>query len=180
MKDLFIGLIHASSPQAKGRVERANKTLQDRLVKQMRLNNISSIEDANNFLQQGSFILEHNAKYAVAPTTEGNAHRSIDEFNLKTIFCTLETRVVASDFTVVYKRKTLQIERSKALIKPKDKVFIRELLDGTITVHSKNHFIPFKEIPMRKPTPVNYVLWENKIPHNGDQFVSEKTNFSCC
>ena len=70
---LEIGLINAPAPQAKGRVERANQTLQDRLVKEMRLRNISSIAEAQAWLPE--FILEWNKKFAVAPRDETPAHR---------------------------------------------------------------------------------------------------------
>jgi len=169
MKELSIELIHARSPQAKGRVERANKTLQDRFVKYLRLNNISSLEAANAFLRKGTFIQEHNAKYAVDPACQGDAHRSYEGYNLNALFCTQETRVVANDFTLAYKRKALQIEPSKASIRPKDRVLIKERLDGTLSIHAKNNSLPFKEIPMRRPNPVEFVLEENKIPGHPHQ-----------
>jgi transposase len=70
---LDIGLINALTPQAKGRVERANQTLQDRLIKEMRLSNISSIEAARAFLP--GFILKYNEKFGVPPHDETPAHR---------------------------------------------------------------------------------------------------------
>jgi transposase len=70
---LGIGLINALTPQAKGRVERANQTLQDRLIKEMRLSNINSIEAAHAFLP--GFILKYNERFGVAPRDETPAHR---------------------------------------------------------------------------------------------------------
>jgi transposase len=70
---LGIGLLNALTPQAKGRVERANQTLQDRLIKEMRLSNIDSIEAAHAFVP--SFILRYNEKFGVAPRDETPAHR---------------------------------------------------------------------------------------------------------
>lgn len=70
---LGIGLINALTPQAKGRVERANQTLQDRLVKEMRLSNINSIEAARAFLP--GFVLQYNEKFGVPPRDETPAHR---------------------------------------------------------------------------------------------------------
>jgi hypothetical protein len=70
---LGIGLINALTPQAKGRVERANQTLQDRLIKEMRLSNIDSIEAARAFLPD--FILKYNEKFGVPPRDETSAHR---------------------------------------------------------------------------------------------------------
>jgi hypothetical protein len=65
----------AYSPQAKGRVERANQTLQDRLIKEMRLSGISSIEEGNEYLPE--FIKKHNEKFAVPPQSSENAHRPL-------------------------------------------------------------------------------------------------------
>lgn len=65
LKDLNIALICANSPQAKGRVERSNRVLQDRLVKELRLNSISTIEEANAFLP--SFMEKHNQRFAKIP-----------------------------------------------------------------------------------------------------------------
>jgi transposase len=73
VEGLEIGLINALTPQAKGRVERANQTLQDRLVKEMRLRNICSIAAAQVYLPE--FILEWNKKFAVPPRDEASAHR---------------------------------------------------------------------------------------------------------
>jgi hypothetical protein len=70
---LEIGLINALTPHAKGRVERANQTLQDRLVKEMRLRNICSIPEAHAYLPE--FILEWNKRFAVPPRDETSAHR---------------------------------------------------------------------------------------------------------
>ncbi|MFH4410611.1 ISNCY family transposase, partial [Acinetobacter baumannii] len=72
---LWIEPIHANTPQAKGRVERANQTLQDRLVKELRLRNISDIESANLWLSE--FMKDYNSRFASVPRENGNAHREI-------------------------------------------------------------------------------------------------------
>jgi len=200
MKNLLIEVSHATSPQAKGRVERANKTLQDRLVKEMRIVGISSKEAANQFVQEGSFIEEHNAKFAVEPATEGDCHRSIEEYNLNVLFCTQETRLVTNDFTVRYKCRVFQLERHKTCtIRPKNNVTICESLDGEITISIRNNQLKFKEIKMRqmgKLSPVDHILQENNIlkEKNGQNLPlyedlitsknqkdeSENRNFSCC
>ena len=81
IEELSVVIHHAHSPQAKGRVERANKTLQDRLVKELRLAKISTVDDANKFLLETDFIAKHNQFFAVPPAQNGDAHRSIDEYN---------------------------------------------------------------------------------------------------
>jgi len=161
MKDLSVDISHARSPQAKGRVERANKTMQDRLVKEMRLVGISSIDQANDYLRNSDFIANHNAKFAVPPAQKQDAHRSISGYDLDNIFCTRETRVVTNDFTVQYNRRVLQIEKSQAVVvRPKNKVVVCENLDGELAIRIRNTNLNFKELPMRKQnklSPVEYV-----------------------
>ncbi len=102
MKELGVEIIHARSPQAKGRVERSNRTHQDRLVKDVRLAKITTKEDANEYLQ--SYMEKHNAKFAVEPAEKGNAHRPINA-NLDEIFVIRTTRVLQNDYTIIYKNE---------------------------------------------------------------------------
>ena len=67
MKELNIEIIHAKSPQAKGRVERSNSTLQDRLLKELRLDGVNSIDEANRFIRESNYLALHNARFAVIP-----------------------------------------------------------------------------------------------------------------
>jgi len=201
LAELGIGISHARSPQAKGRVERANKTLQDRLVKEMRLAGISSMEAANKFVQGGDFIAKHNEKFAVAPAVVGDAHRPIDGYNLYDIFCSKAKRVVTNDFTIQYKRKLLQLKAAQpTIIRPKNHVVICEHLDGRISVCIRSCRLDFREIGMRKIgkiSPVDYVSRENgefqeSTPQAGPLYGSlggtlnnqnigvENRNFSCC
>jgi len=199
MKKLDIDIIHASSPQAKGRVERCNKTMQDRLVKEMRLAEIASIEEANRFVQNGDFIANHNAKFAVPPAQDGNAHRSVLEYDLYKIFCSREERVITNDFTISYKGKIIQLtKRQPTIIRPKNRVTICEHLDGKITIGIRNRQLSFKEIGMRKRklSPVDYVsqernnlqekvtqqshFEENFNDLNQSGFICKNRNFSCC
>jgi len=201
MKELLVAVSHARSPQAKGRVERANQTLQDRLVKEMRLADISSIESANKFVQAGNFIASHNAKFAVPPATEGDAHRPIKEYDLGDIFCTQVNRKVNNDFTVHYKRRIIQLEKDQpAIIRPKDHIIMCEHLDGKMTIRIRNNKLNFKEVGMRKVrklSPVEFVLKEKEelqenedaqIPvlgilgmgYNHQNMGVENQNFSLC
>ncbi len=99
---LEIGLINALTPQAKGRVERANQTLQDRLIKEMRLSNINSMAEANAFLP--GFMIRYNEKFAVMPRDETPAHRpwtkTADDLDL-TLACQ-EERVLSKSLTFSY------------------------------------------------------------------------------
>jgi len=99
LKELDIEIIHAQSSQAKGRVERANGTLQDRLIKLMRLEGISSIEEANEYAEK--YRIEHNKKFARAPKDPCDAYRELSkEINLEKVFCKKEYRKVAKDLSI--------------------------------------------------------------------------------
>jgi hypothetical protein len=107
--ELNIDGICANTPAAKGRVERAHKTLQDRLVKELRLQGISSMEAANAFMPR--FIEDYNARFAKEPRDPHNAHRTLraDE-DLDLIFCWRELRKVTSELTLRYERKLYLLE----------------------------------------------------------------------
>lgn len=112
MKELDIEIICANTPQAKGRVERANQTLQDRLVKELRLRGISSIEAANEYAPE--FITDFNHRFAVQPRSSHNAHRpllSSDDLNL--IFTKQELRILSKNLTIQYKKVVYQIQTSR-------------------------------------------------------------------
>jgi hypothetical protein len=113
IKDLNIALICANSPQAKGRVERSNRVLQDRLVKELRLNSISTIEEANAFLP--SFMEKHNQRFAKTPKSPLNAHRELPkDLDLDRIFRLRETRYLSKNLTFQYKNKLYQIKTSRS------------------------------------------------------------------
>ncbi len=109
VKTLDIEPIHANTPQAKGRVERANQTLQDRLVKELRLEGISSMEEGNAFLP--SFMADYNRRFAVAPASEEDAHRSVlhDAEELDLILRRHETRKLSKNLTFQYLNREYQI-----------------------------------------------------------------------
>lgn len=134
-KELDVRLISAYSPQAKGRIERLFGTLQDRLVKELRLAGISDVETANTFLEE-VFIPEFNAKFAVVPTKTDDLHRALSggEKNvLPSIFSVRSERKVNNDFTLRFKNRWLQLEQAQPLtVLRKDTVTVEERLDGTI------------------------------------------------
>ncbi len=115
MKELNINMIIAHSPQAKGRIERVFGTLQERLVWEMRLRNISTIEEANVFLP--SFIDLYNKKFSEQPANPFNAHRPLDhEKPLKYILCIKESRTVSNTLEVSYRNKIYQLHPNKDLV----------------------------------------------------------------
>ena len=110
IKTLDIEPIHANTPQAKGRVERANKTLQDRLVKEMRLRCIDDTEAANAFLPE--FMKDYNARFSVKPQSEDDAHRAVlhstEELGL--IFTLHHTRKLSKNLTIQFKNREYQLK----------------------------------------------------------------------
>lgn len=145
MKSLNIELIHAHSPQAKGRVERANRTLQDRLVKEMSLKGISSMEAANAFLEE--FRADYNKRFAKAPKSQIDAHRNIEKgMNLREIFSWHEERTVTKNLMVQYASKQYAIipkDRTRATLQ-QAKVAVIESLEGEIKLLYRGKELPFR------------------------------------
>ena len=135
-RDVGMQVIHARSPQAKGRVENKFGTLQDRLVKELRLSGISNVPEANAFLRR-TFIRAYNRKFRKAPRSPGDLHRKPSDRELTEIlpliFCRKETRVIQHDFTIPYKKVRLQILPTPRLaIRPKERVDVHEKPDGSL------------------------------------------------
>ena len=107
LKELKIELICATSPQAKGRIERKNRVLQDRLVKEMRLKGISTPEEANKYLK--TYIKKHNKQFGVEPKYPKNVHKPVTE-NLDLILATKSDRKLSKELSIQYKNKLYQIE----------------------------------------------------------------------
>lgn len=148
---LGIKINHANSPQAKGRVERCNGTMQDRLTKELRLAGISSIAAANEFLSVSNFIEKHNSKFAVNPAQKGNAHADSNAYDLNAIFSIQEVRLLANDFTILYQKRIFQLHRKqKRYIKPKDKIIIKTCLNGRLSLWFRDVELSFHEI-LSKP-----------------------------
>jgi transposase len=112
MQELEIQILCANTPQAKGRVERANQTLQDRLVKEMRLRGISSLEQGNAYLPE--FIEDFNQRFCVPPRSTHDAHRPLTALeNLGYILAWQEPRIVSKNLTVQFKKVVYQIQTDR-------------------------------------------------------------------
>lgn len=152
MKDLDIQLIYAYSPQAKGRVERLFNTLQDRLVKELRLAGISTIEEANQFVEK-TFIPQFNQKFAVLAQKKGDLHKPLTNWerdNLDKIFSRQNVRVVNNDFTIRFRNQWWQLsETQPTLVLRKDKVLIEERIDGQIFISLRNKYLNYTLLPGR-------------------------------
>jgi hypothetical protein len=172
MQELNIRVIHAKSPQAKGRVERKNGVLQDRLVKELRLANISTVAEANKFIQD-IFLPEFNKKFSRRTDRTKDIHRLVDGFDLDRIFSIQQERVVQNDFTVLYERRVLQIERENyAIVRPKNKIMVHENLNGSLELFLRGIKLQFREVAFRerrKLTPVEHVNQANETRESGDE-----------
>ena len=153
MKELSIEVIHAHSPQAKGRVERSNGTHQDRLIKELRLRGITDVEEANKFLP--SYIESHNNKFARLPTEQGDAHRSVKQYNLNDIFCLHDQRILQNDYTLLYNNRILRLTDNRNIrYRPKDAITIKERFDGTLARFIRGHRLEYTELKQRPRKPV--------------------------
>lgn len=151
-QDIGIRLITAHSPEAKGRVERLFHTLQDRLVKELRLRNISTVPQANKFLAD-IFIPDFNKRFAVVVAKTGDAHRALtqeEHGQLKAIFSVQHTRTVANDFTIRFKNQWLQLAAAQpVLVRKKETVLMEERLDHSLWIRLRNRYLDFTILPER-------------------------------
>jgi len=144
LSELGVTVIHANSPQAKGRVERSFLTLQDRLVKEMRLAKVNNIEQANEFLIK--YFPMHNAKFTVKAISEVDVHQPAPSLReLIKIFCIREERTLRNDFTIAYNGKLYQI---KDVVKTRT-VTVEERLDGSLHISHKGQELSYREIKTR-------------------------------
>jgi hypothetical protein len=126
--------IAAYSPEARGRSERMFRTLQDRLVKELALASIGTVEAANTFIRD-VYLPAHNARFAVKADQQGSAFVAIPGVDLREVLCVQEDRTVGNDNTVVFHRLRLQIPPSP--LRPhfvKARVKVRQYPDGTYAV----------------------------------------------
>jgi len=147
MEELGVELILANSPQAKGRVERMNGVLQDRLVKEMRLAGISDMESANRFLG-GKYLREFNRQFARAAASPLDAHRGVPR-NLNEVLSWEEERVVQRDWTVACEGKRYQLDRQhEALSLVRRKVIVRTLRNGQVQLVYGGKQLLWRSLPV--------------------------------
>jgi transposase len=173
MKELDIEPICANTPQAKGRVERANLTLQDRLVKEMRLLNICSMEEGNAYLPE--FINIYNKKFGVVPKSKENTHRSLlKSDDLDQILTKQDTRVLSKNLTCQYDHLTYQIKSETARTDYKwrnTRVTIQESHDGSIKISYKGKLLSYTTI---KKQIKSHVLSSKLLNHKVDQVKAKQ------
>jgi len=172
MKQLGVKLILAHSPQAKGRVERRHAVFQDRLVKEMRLRKINTIQAANALLD-GMFLAEVNRRYAVKPADDQDLHRCPEaQVDLKNVLCVVEQRVVGNDTCVRWRNRWLQIDAAHANLRlARKKVTVRQRGDGSLIVEHQSRRLTITEL-RSAPTPAK----ANKPAINNRQWKPPATH----
>ena len=157
MAELDVKLTCARSPQAKGRVERMNSTLQDRLIKALRIEGISDLASANAYLAS-TFLPQLNGRFTVEPTRAADVHRPTTARELDAALCTKDQRTVSRDQCVRWEGRILQLHpaaRTPSLCGKR--VQVRRELDGTLSVHWRHQAVRWQVLsapprPSTKPT----------------------------
>jgi hypothetical protein len=163
-QELGIRLIHAHSPQAKGRIERMFATLQDRLIKEMRLASISSLEAANRFLE--SYLSRFNAQFEREALQPGDLHRPVPKgINLDEIFCLKAQRTIHNGYFIRWRGKRYAILQPSPRMKRRPALVV-EHFDGRMIIQFEGKDLNYREIPerekslkrviVRRPTPPKY------------------------
>jgi len=174
LRELGIGSILANSPQAKGRVERSFRTAQDRLVKQLRLAKICTMEAANAFLES-EYWPEWNESFARPATDFPNHHRPLgDSQNLAAILCHAEDRVIANDYTFSFAGQRHRILREQVQAGMRGRRLRVELrLDGTLHARYDGRYVTVAECVTRETMPV--LTPESKNPVRKDHNAGGKS-----
>jgi transposase len=143
LKELGVEVIHALSPQAKGRIERLFGVLQDRLVKEMRLRGIKTKEEANAFLEE--YLPRYDKRFRVCPANETDAHvRLPRHVDLDRYLCIKTERTLRKDNTIALDGRLYQIEERGG-----KKVVVEERLDGSMLMFSNGTSLTYKELTER-------------------------------
>ncbi len=144
LDELGVEVIHAHSPQAKGRIERLFGVLQDRLIKEMRLRGVTTKEEANEFLKE--YLPKYNRKFKVCPANKTDVHVRLPRyFNLDTYLCVKTQRTVRNDQTIAHNGNLYQIEEAVV----SKKVTVEERLDGSLHIISAGAALKYREITER-------------------------------
>ncbi len=163
---LGIQIIAASSPQAKGRVERNHGTHQDRLVKKLRRLGIADATAANVFLDT-TYLSGHNQRFAVAPASAEDFHRRVPSRTmLDRVFQLEEERVLSNDWVVRYDTRYFQVARQSGHAPARSTVLVREAQDGAIELRYRGRLMQWTEIAAPvKPTPAPVRAPLSTAPH---------------
>lgn len=175
MKQLGIELISAHSAQAKGRVERLFQTLQDRLVKELRLRDICTKKEANHYLPE--FIDKFNQKFAVVPRNLKDAHlplSSSEKKNLEKILAFQEKRVLSRELTCQFENKLYQIKTNRPTYAMRNApVLVIKDLNGKVTIRYKNKELNYK---ITKKQPKQKIVDSKQLNNVVDKIKKEKSS----
>jgi len=153
LRELGITYIGASSPQAKGRVERSFQTDQDRLVKELRLQGMATIAEGNAYLD-GEYVSLLNRRFTVAAASGVDAHRPLLGYDLGAILSVQTKRTVANDYTVRHGGRRYQIERRSISGGLRGgRVVVEERLDGSLRLRFRDRYLHFQEVEPVAPRP---------------------------
>ncbi|GBQ99432.1 transposase [Acetobacter nitrogenifigens DSM 23921 = NBRC 105050] len=145
LAELNVEMLCANSSQAKGRVERANRTLQDRLVMELALEGLTTMDQANAFLP--GFVERFNARFSVPPARPENAHRAValSRESLRDVLCRREMRYVGRQLSLSWKRRLLILERNaltEGLIGKYVEIF--DFVDGRLEIRHQGVSLPHR------------------------------------
>lgn len=167
MAALGVETIFANSPQAKGRVERSNRTHQDRLVKALRRRRIGTIAAANRFLEN-FYLKKHNDTFAPSDNLP-DLHRSCEGIDLDNILCFETKRQVRNDYTIVLNTQFVQLLRGTVpLPTPRSYVTLRRWLSGSLHIFHHDHELQYKQLnerpkhPHPRPRPTENHPWRRR------------------
>ena len=169
MKELNVKLICAHSPQAKGRVERANRLFQDRFVKELRLRGIKTMRGGNDLLEM-IFLPEINKRFAVNPKRKTDLHGQVPTGRkLEEILCVAEKRAVGQDWCVRWRNRWLQIDATEAALGlAGKKVEVREQADGPLILLYQDRQLNWRQVserPRAKQPVINNKRWHPGPEH---------------
>ncbi len=155
LNKLDVTVIQAGSAQAKGRVERSFNTLQDRLVKEMRLANITSIAGANEFLK--TYLPEFNNRFAKKAKSEHSLFRECNKTtDYKWIFVIQDSRTINNDYTIRWKNRLFLVNNPK-LTNKKQKILVKQAMNGDLQFETKHKIISVQEITEKQLQDTKYV-----------------------
>jgi transposase len=150
-KEAGADILHANSPQAKGRIEREFGTLQDRLVKELRLAGIRTMEEANRFLDD--YWPEHNRRFSRPALRTGDLHRPLlKTLNLRDIFCLKGSRTINNGYLVRWKGRLLLIENASIAMRRRQ-TQVLEQFDGSFVIRFNGRDLDYREVQEVKPGP---------------------------
>jgi len=166
--ELGIQAIHAHSPQAKGRVERSYRTLQDRLVKAMRLEGIRSLEEANRFLE--TYWPKYNGKFAKEPREREDFHQRVPKsLNLDRILCLKKTRTINNGYLIKWRNRTYAVQ-SPSITMSRQKIEVLESFGKELEFLWKGRALDVREVeeaPSVKPPRIPAA----KPPHRKEKYI---------